>query len=256
MVTHSTPKPVSGPDIAVLLGRADSPLADVAAPELLDLSARNLPAELLGTLTAARAGCVEAAEALKKQRAELSDREQRLEATEAELTRLVELEKDDLVAHILEGETSRPKRPRRLARIENLKQEIEGLRLAMPVIRGRVRNAQDGVTAAQEAYTTAVLPLICAERCSALEEVRLKLTELAPLLARLIAPDLVQQRLVGEHFTFVGSARPDIFSGTIVANRFIQHLSDRLRPPELSPGVVTMAAQRAADSFTRAIQGE
>lgn len=255
MVTHCNPKPVPGPDVAGLLGNADLPPADLAALAPFDLSARDLPPELLETLTAARAACAEAAIGLTNQRAELAEREQRLSAAETELNRLVDLEKDDLVARILDGETSRPKRPRRLSRIENLKEEIEGLRLAMPVIRGRVRNAQDGVTAAQEAYTTAVLPLICAERSSALEEVRSKLSELAPLLARLIAPDLVQGRLVGEHFTFLGTL-PDVFSGTIVAHRFIQYLSDRLRPPELSLGLVTMAAQRAADSFTRAIQGE
>jgi hypothetical protein len=255
MVTHSNPQPASGPDVDGLLGNAGLPPADVAALAPFDLSARGFPTDLLETLTAARAACGEAATGLMDQRAELADREQRLSAAETELNRLVELEKDDLVARILDGEMSRPKRPRRLTRIENLKQEIEGLRLAMPVIRGRVRNAQDGVTAAQEAYTTAVLPLICAERSSALEEVRTKLSELAPLLARLMAPDLVQERLVGEHFTFLGSL-PDVFSGTIVAHRFIQHLSDRLRPTELSPGLVTRAAQRAADSFTRAIQGE
>lgn len=254
MAPQRNPQRTSAPDVATILGDANSSSAEATLPPF-DLATSNLPAELVETLAAARASCSEAAGVLTEQRVELTEREQRLAEAEAELSRLVELEKEDLVARILEGETSRPKRPRRLTRIENLKQEIEGLRLAMPLIRGRVRNAQEGVTAAQEAYTTAVLPLICAERSNALADVRAKLAELAPLLARLIAPDLVQERLVGQHFTFLGT-RPDVFSGTIVAHRFIQHLSDRLRPPELAAPLITGAAHRAADGLTRAIQGE
>src|SRR4051794_27720028 len=185
-----------------------------AEPLALHFSADRLPGELIEALSVARAACRAAAAAVAEREADLAARQQRLNEAHDKLNRLVDLEKDDLVARILDGEDSRPKKPKRMAQIENLKEEIEGLRLAMPIIQGRLREAQENRTGVQEQYTTAILPLVTAERTQALLDLRSKLSELAPALARLKASAVVQERLVGDRFTYTGGTQ-EIFSGRI-----------------------------------------
>ena len=211
--------------------------------------------ELIARISDARHQIEASEAALASAESDLTERTAQLSSAEQELERLLTREKDDLVARILDGAPSRPSRPRRLTRIENLKQEIEGLKLALPLLQGKVNQSKGAVASAKDAYASAILPAICAERSSALEELRAALGTLSPILVRLAAPDAVQERLVGKHFTFTGE-QPEIFSGAMVVRRFVQHLADRLRPPELEIEVIDQQVGVAADQLVNALKGE
>ena len=171
------------------------------------------------------------------------------------MRRLLEREQEDLVARILDGEESRPQKPKRRSRIENLKQEIDGLKLAIPVLQGRVGQAKSALAEAEELYSNSMLPVVCSTRSSALEDVRDRLASLAPALVTMVAQDIVQRRLVGDTFVFTEPGL-ELFSGEYVAKTFVDQLGDRLRPPALEFSNLKKLAEAEALEFINSFNGE
>jgi hypothetical protein len=209
---------------------------------------------LIGLTKAAREASDAAAADATRLGAELQRCVDRLETSKSELRRLVEFETADHVERILAGEDSRPKKPRRLKRIENLQHEIQGIELALPVAKGRASEAQRNATAASAAYNSSILPIVCDERLRAAAELRDAIAALTPLLVRLFAADMVQERFVGREFRFTGEVG-DQFSGQIVATNLLRAIPERLRSPAIGKDVLIEAARGVAEEFIQQLQG-
>jgi len=187
-------------------------------------------------------------------RDKVDDHKSRLAAANAELARALDLEREDNVRRILDGDDARPVKPRRLSRIENLRNELAGLEGAIPVLQDRADDAAAAVEKARVDFNTTLLPIIAAARSTAADRLRDQMRALAPAIAALLAIDIVQARILGEKFEFHG-AISDVFSARIVVEKLLGGIGGRIRAPDLSSVEIERAAGDIAARFVAEIEG-
>lgn len=188
-----------------------------------------------------------------KARQELNDRQAQLQSSEDERTKLTQAEGDDHVKRLLDGEDSCPRKPKRVTRIANLGEDIAALKQVIPQLRERVSQAEQMVERAKESFADQVVPVTHAHREQVADATREKLSELVPLLADLLACDLVQERLVGKKFVFTNNIQ--IFSGRHLVTRLLECLPDKLRPTSMNEDAVLSAAEANAEALINSIKG-
>lgn len=176
-----------------------------------------------------------------------------LEATQSDLTRdsdelerLLKLEQEDHVTRVLEGEEACPRKPKRLTRIGHLRDDVEGRKAAIPIIKARIattRHHRDNAIAAKPAV---VLPLLRESRESALQELRSQIKAVMPAAAKLVAHELLLQKLLGENASVkeIHGSTAD-FNALKLVEAFFEQMPPRLRP-----------SQEELKSFPPAFQSE
>lgn len=120
-------------------------------------------------------------------------RDDRVSAVD-EFERLTEMEQQDHLVRILDGEQAAPVKPKRQTRISNLRETIAGIDLAMPVLQTRLDNAMSIVADRDEDLKRAILPIIAAWKAEALSKCADPLILLLEELAHLAAIDAVQKQ--------------------------------------------------------------
>ncbi len=185
---------------------------------------------------------------------ELSKKKADLHRAKAELARLLQRESDDHVARIL-GEPNAPaEKPKRLARIANLRDDITGLEGAIPILEARLRDAIAARDEVARSRPIQIMPVIRESRDTTLDEVKTHLQAMLPTLGRLAAHDRLQFRLLG------ASANKTLTSDDFLADRLaralLEKLPQRLRPdPEVIEKCLTDAHLLGDQTADQILQG-
>ena len=116
-----------------------------------------------------------------------------------ELDRLLKLEQGDHVTRVLDGEEACPRRPKRLTRIGHLRDDVEGRKAAIPIIKARISATRRSRDQAVSAKPAVILPLLRQSRDLALQETRDQIAAVMPAAAKLVAHELLLQKLLGEN---------------------------------------------------------
>lgn len=151
---------------------------------------------------------------------------------ELELERLLDLEQSDHVRRILDGDKSAPKRPKRLTRIANLKEQIAGAKLAMPVHQRRIEECQTKLAEARQEAGEKIIPAILDRKIALFQSCAEPLEALIASLAEVAAMDNVQRHFANSDGSIVLSDalnKNSLFSAQAVLRKFRQTLPERFR---------------------------
>jgi Asp-tRNA(Asn)/Glu-tRNA(Gln) amidotransferase A subunit family amidase len=167
-------------------------------------------------------------------------RSQREESSK-ELARLLELEQADHISRVLDGERAAPKKPKRLTRIANLREEIAGIDASIPVHENRLKDARQRLEAAKQKIGEVVLPPIIEQKAQAFAACAAPLHDLLEALFDAAAFDVLQEQFAGSSGLKVTNLanQSGLFSAQIILDRFKK---------ALPPRFVDLAAERISGS--------
>ena len=153
-----------------------------------------------------------------------------LEEAQIELDRLLDLEQNDHIKRVLDGDDAAPKKPKRLTRIANLQETIAGVKMALPVSKERTQKAREQLRQIDQAANQAVLPHLISLKSDLLRECELPLRYLIELLVSAAALDEAQDRFSASDRSFIvpeGIDPASIFSAKIILEKFKKNLPFR-----------------------------
>lgn len=154
------------------------------------------------------------------------------EEAQAELERLLDLEQNDHVKRILEGDKAAPKKPKRLTRIANLREQIAGIKLAMPIHDNRVTVAREKLAEAQQHAGEEIIPALLQQKSTLLDKCAEPLEALLASLVEVAAMDDVQRHFSKADGSIVlteALQRNNLFSAQALLKKFRQTLPDRFK---------------------------
>lgn len=122
-------------------------------------------------------------------------RDQRSDAL-TEFERLSEMEQQDHLTRVLDGDDAAPIKPKRQSRITNLRERVAGIDLAIPVLQARLDRAYGAVKECEHDLQRVLLPIIATWKSHALSDCSKPFAEILDGLANLAALDAVQDSLV------------------------------------------------------------
>ncbi|MBS0297426.1 MAG: hypothetical protein JSR45_14045 [Proteobacteria bacterium] len=189
---------------------------------------------------------------------DLRARETAAEAAELErqIERLVEAEKRDAARRFLDGEDAVPANAARRKKLQLARARLGEANASAPLLAERRAAALAQLRTAQDDLTGKVLTTFNDARQAHATRIRDAIERLLPDLADLIALELVQTKLVGTKFEFNReSGVPELFSGEVVAKRFIESLPARLRPPNFNLDAAMELATAEARRLTETLEG-
>lgn len=174
-----------------------------------------------------------------------------------ELDRLLKLEQEDHVARVLEGEGACPRKPKRLTRIGHLRDDVEGRKAAIPLIKARIATTRHHRDNAISAKPAVILPLLRESRDQALQETRDQIAAVMPAAAKLVAHELLLQKLLGEKASVkeIHGTGPD-FNALKLVEAFFEQIPLRLRPSQEELKTFPPAYQAEFRTAYDAINGE
>jgi hypothetical protein len=149
---------------------------------------------------------------------------------QAELDRLIDLERTDHAARVLDGEDAAPKKPKRLTRIANLQETLAGTALAIPIQQARLSEAEMRAQECQQEIAEAIIPDLFN-----LKEVRLNrcegpLSELIEAMIDAAAVDVLQEKISrsGTRLVLRQGLTPErLFSAGAILTKFRKNLPPR-----------------------------
>lgn len=119
--------------------------------------------------------------------------------------------------------------------------------------KARVKAAEvaAGLPAAQAAATSATLGFMRASRDEARTDLMTAINAAVEPLARMIAADLVRQRLVGDRYSFDPREHDpaDLWSGAVLAEKLVKGIPPRLRPEGFAEAIRNRAEEIAGDTI-------
>jgi hypothetical protein len=196
-----------------------------------------------------------AAAETNRRREKLARMDAELAEAKADLERIAELQSRELVDAII-TDAPPPAKPKREARLRNLRERIEGLTSARPVQATRVAEAERCEADARTRLADAYLPALAGLRLQAVQQCGVPLNSLIQSLAVASALDVIQDRLVGRDFTTPeGFDHRGLFRATVVLKRLHESLSPHLRQllaPELAD--VDQYVARVAEQLLEQIE--
>lgn len=149
-----------------------------------------------------------------------------------ELDRLSDLEQQDHIKRVFDGENAAPKKPKRLARIANLREQIAGYKLALPVQEQRLAKARQNLSDAQESAGEAVLPELLELKAELFQACAEPLQALLKSLIEVAAFDDVQKHFAKDNGSIVVGKAIDaktLFSAQTILTKFRQSLPERFK---------------------------
>lgn len=174
--------------------------------------------------------------AAKSRLAELESKERSLRSdfseAEIELARLLDLEQNDHVKRVLDGDEAAPRKPKRLTSIANLREQIEGFKLAFPIHEQRVTDARRSLRDAEEKAGEAILPAILKQKAELFQACSEPLETLLSALIEVAAFDDVQQHFArsdGGIIVGKGIESKNLFSARAILAKFQRALPDRFK---------------------------
>lgn len=205
-------------------------------------------------LKAALAASVE----IEEQAAEHTERAANLayaaERDEAEAAR-IESEAEGAAADALLA--GKPASVKADAKAADLRRLAKTKRAAAEKARANAVEVAAGLPAAQAAATSATLGLMRATRDKARADLAAALNAAAEPLARMIAADLVRQRLVGDRYSFDPREHDpaDLWSGAVLAENLVKGIPPRLRPEGFAESIRNRAEEIAGDTIRQLEEG-
>jgi hypothetical protein len=114
-----------------------------------------------------------------------------------------------------------------------------------------------GLPAAQAAVTSAALGHMRRARDEAHADLTTAINAAVEPLARMIAADLVRQRLVGDRYSFDPREHDpaDLWSGAVLAEKLLKGIPPRLRPEGIAEAIRNRAEEIAGDTIRQLEEG-
>lgn len=138
---------------------------------------------------------------------------------------------------------------RRDARAADLRQSAKTKLAAAEKARARAAEVAEGLPAARDAVTSATLGYMREARDDARADLLTALSGAVEPLARMIASDLVRQRLIGDRYQFDPRQHDPagLWSGAVLVEKLVRAIPPRLRPDGFADAVKDRAGEIAAD---------
>lgn len=131
--------------------------------------------------------------------------------------------------------------------------EIAACTGAIPAAREAIRAAEKALTGHAAARAYAVLDLTCIDQDAELASAQKAVAGLKGALARLVAPNIVRERLLGERFAR-DPARHNIFGAPQLVAAFLEALPPRLRSEKFTLEAILRDAAQVADAAMAELQ--
>lgn len=148
----------------------------------------------------------------------------------SEFERLSEMEQQDHLTRVLDGDAAAPVKPKRQSRITNLREQIAGIDLAIPALQARLDRANAVALEREHDLHRTILPILASWKSDALNDCAGPFRELLGALARLAAIDTVQNELVkpgsGVRLSQCEGIQ-NLFSGRALLQKFKANLPPR-----------------------------
>lgn len=214
-----------------------------------------IPAEALSTAVSAFANILAAEDRVAQERAKQVQLDIEQDNDTAERDRIRRQEDEAKALRHLDGESAVPKRPRRVARLAALDEQIPARAAAMRLQERRISEAEAALVEPKQALVGPVLDIVSHLQGTAVGNSREVLATLADPFTRLIAADQIRQATIGDRFA-VPDGRKAPFSGPIAIRKFVNAIPDRFRPPELEEHRLFDGAHAISSAIIAQIQGE
>lgn len=140
----------------------------------------------------------------------------------------------------------------------DLRQAAKVKRAAAEKARALAVEVAAGIPAAQAAVTSATLGFMRGARDEARADLTTAINAAVEPLARMIAADLVRQRLVGDRYSFDPREHDpaDLWSGGVLAEKLLKGIPQRLRPENFAEAIRNRAEEIAGDTIRLLEEGQ